>query len=791
MLESGDNGATFMTLNPTGAGGTPAGPALVFPGVFPDKEMIATGLDPVSGQQALYATFRGASNNALYVGGWTEDASSHELTYASFVSPGIFAEGFFPQPVVGPNGQLFISYDTGLSIDFVRAIDGLWGTAPLSSPMVVWPDSEQELVYRSRVPADPNRGIFTGPVIGIDPSHDGTLYIAFVQETSTSFPSNPDTRIEVTSCSDPEFSNPVWTQPVIIDPAVGTTTQFLPSLSVDPISSSVNVLYYSTEGTGDSSLQTVEPRLAVSIDGGVTWTNSVFGLDGSGQPITSNMQNYDTATGSQYDYLEYIGLSVYDGTVLGAWASTVGTSGVSAYFATGSFVGSGGNNVLAVSGSDNVTVSLDPSNTDYLKVTDTSVSPATVEFDGLASSMNEITINENVPNSVALTVDGSNGNPIPTGGLDFPGGAGATLKVIGLPYGALGPGTTSYAWALPASFVLGGQALPSPDARTIDYGYVQSLEFDGGAGDTTFTVDAATGFPFPASGAISFVGGAGTNGLDILGNSTSDNVMSVDASTFTLNGAVIAYANVQRMGVTGGTGNDTLTLASALPFTPQFAGGLGSDTLNIEAGTFAPPGDVGFGSASLTVNDNASVVFSATQNLAALNIGAGASAILTATATPDTESLNLGSLTIGPVGGSPTGWLDLGNNMMRIAYGASDPIAAIRAYLVSGYNSAGALWTGDGIQSSSAAANPSAYAVGYADSADGVVTGLPANTILVMYTRNGDATLNGTVNFSDLVDLSQHYNDTGASWDQGDFNYNGTVDFPDLVALSQNYGQGV
>jgi hypothetical protein len=54
----------------------------------------------------------------------------------------------------------------------------------------------------------------------------------------------------------------------------------------------------------------------------------------------------------------------------------------------------------------------------------------------------------------------------------------------------------------------------------------------------------------------------------------------------------------------------------------------------------------------------------------------------------------------------------------------------------------------------------------------------------------GDANLDGTVNFNDLVALAQHYSQsTGQTWSTGDFNGSGGVDFNDLVVLAQNYNQ--
>lgn len=62
-----------------------------------------------------------------------------------------------------------------------------------------------------------------------------------------------------------------------------------------------------------------------------------------------------------------------------------------------------------------------------------------------------------------------------------------------------------------------------------------------------------------------------------------------------------------------------------------------------------------------------------------------------------------------------------------------------------------------------------------------------ANDVLVRYTINGDANLDGAVGFADLVAVNQHYGQSGKIWRDGDFNFDGSVGFPDLVAVNQNY----
>jgi hypothetical protein len=142
--------------------------------------------------------------------------------------------------------------------------------------------------------------------------------------------------------------------------------------------------------------------------------------------------------------------------------------------------------------------------------------------------------------------------------------------------------------------------------------------------------------------------------------------------------------------------------------------------------------------------------------------------------------------------------LDLADTALIVDYTGSSPLSMLRTKIIQGYN--GGTWTGNGITSSSAAANPAKYALGYAEASDALgLSGAntadfqgqtaDATSALVRLTVYGDANLDGVVNFIDLVKLAQNYNGPGEkSWGQGDFNFDGTVDFVDLVKLAQNYG---
>jgi autotransporter-associated beta strand protein len=137
--------------------------------------------------------------------------------------------------------------------------------------------------------------------------------------------------------------------------------------------------------------------------------------------------------------------------------------------------------------------------------------------------------------------------------------------------------------------------------------------------------------------------------------------------------------------------------------------------------------------------------------------------------------------------------IDLTTRGMILDYpSGNDQFVLVRTLIVSGLGTG--TWNGKGIFSSSAAADPST-GVGYAQASDilgaggGAFLGQTADgtSILARYTLLGDATLDGTVDFNDLVHLAQNYNGAGKFWLDGDFTYDGAVNFNDLVKLAQNY----
>jgi hypothetical protein len=185
----------------------------------------------------------------------------------------------------------------------------------------------------------------------------------------------------------------------------------------------------------------------------------------------------------------------------------------------------------------------------------------------------------------------------------------------------------------------------------------------------------------------------------------------------------------------------------------------------------------------ITVQSAASIAFDQTTHAHMLSVAATGNASIASTS--GNTVLTLDSL-------SNSGTLNIANNELVINYGGpggsgSDPVVSIRSQLTTGYN--GGAWNGPGIDSTSAAAH-AGYALGYADAADpGNPAGIASGTLEVLYTLQGDADLNRTVNGIDFGILAANFNKTVTAWDQGDFDYNNIVNGIDFTALAANFNK--
>ena len=224
-------------------------------------------------------------------------------------------------------------------------------------------------------------------------------------------------------------------------------------------------------------------------------------------------------------------------------------------------------------------------------------------------------------------------------------------------------------------------------------------------------------------------------------------------------------------------------------------------TLAVDGGTVNLNSDAGTSSlCNLTVNvDNAArAAFGSTQHLAALNLASGQSQLTPGGA----KVLVTHGLDIDPAAAR----LDLTDNAMIVRYTGGTPgvpspeLQNVKRWLASGC--AGRTWTGNGIVSSAAVADPISLGVGYAQNdmlfaPYDAFAGEPVDlsTILVKFTYLGDVNLDGCVDDNDVTFFNLFY-DGGAVdthyWNEGDiFGYDGRVDDNDVTILNLTYGLGV
>jgi uncharacterized protein YjbI with pentapeptide repeats len=151
----------------------------------------------------------------------------------------------------------------------------------------------------------------------------------------------------------------------------------------------------------------------------------------------------------------------------------------------------------------------------------------------------------------------------------------------------------------------------------------------------------------------------------------------------------------------------------------------------------------------------------------------------------------------------PTATMDVTDNAMIVNYSGDSPAANVRDRIITGRGGIGPLgrWTGTGITSSTAAAAnqlvPDSRSIGYAENATlplgpyGTFRGAAVDdmSILIAFTRTGDANLDGLVNNDDVTIVGANYAPGFARprWDLGDFDYNGFVDNDDVTLLGVYY----
>jgi hypothetical protein len=146
---------------------------------------------------------------------------------------------------------------------------------------------------------------------------------------------------------------------------------------------------------------------------------------------------------------------------------------------------------------------------------------------------------------------------------------------------------------------------------------------------------------------------------------------------------------------------------------------------------------------------------------------------------------------------SNAGTIDLGGRLIVQAAAGKGPdvLADLVAQVKSGRNSPDGLWKGTGI-TSSAARDGQYTGVGAILNDDGsgkaicdTFAGVPvnANSVLLKYTWDGDANIDGVVNADDYFRIDSGYISQESGWYNGDFNYDGVINADDYFLIDSAY----
>lgn len=351
-----------------------------------------------------------------------------------------------------------------------------------------------------------------------------------------------------------------------------------------------------------------------------------------------------------------------------------------------------------------------------------------------------------------------------TGGWSWGGGQGAALS-----WGTNTISSIDTDTQLGTSGALGGDFLQynftnqNPSSPTYNPNECIVTPFDSGGG-----VFVNVGGQYQLAGVNSLVDGA----VDSNGN-------SVSASLYNTNGYYdLSAVNGDPVLINNATPVSENSYATRISSKLNFVG-LVDGTIPASAAAQYPINNDGL----LAVDAN--MTLGAVTGKGSLQVGS-TSATVKLQIAPGSGTSDVSGLTI-----SGNSTLDITNNRIIIENGDNSMEETwLLKCLAKGYN--GGLWNGPGIDSSTAAADPSLYGVGFADASDANVTGLTSGQVEIAFTLNGDCTLDGKVNGTDFAILASYFNQAAPQgWEDGDFTYSGHVNGTDFNLLVPNLDTGL
>jgi hypothetical protein len=395
------------------------------------------------------------------------------------------------------------------------------------------------------------------------------------------------------------------------------------------------------------------------------------------------------------------------------------------------------------------------------------------------------------------------------------------FTMLGLPAGNF----RSDSYTVTSTSIARTAAPGGPAFGGISFGTVENVTLDASHGANSITVSATD-----VGVTTNIIGESGNDQITV-GTGSFDTLLGpvyVDGSsgndTVTLNDSAFAYADTYTIdtpsaGLTQVTrpvfgfagvssrscdvtlraqdGNNAITVNNTYsPVTVEALGG--DDRVFVNQTRSAAPVHVISGAGDhddVTAGDtsgsgvNAEVIFDQPERLGTLSIALGGKVSVPG---------NTSFLYMHRVNNDAGGTLDLYKNDAMIDPEIADPFVLARTTNQVIHGRDGGSWTGYGLTSSAAALNAGSShrtALALVGGSDYLALGVGATfhgrtvnpgAVVIKYTYEGDANLDGAVNVADLGILATNWQRPGG-WSRGDFNYDGTINVADLGMLSTNW----
>src|SRR5579871_65570 len=280
---------------------------------FDDKEILATGRDPVNpSQQDVYVSWvrigqdsNGFPVSTVMIAGSTDGGVTWSKPTQVNQLPHVLNQ--YASPSVGPNGEINLSFydlETG-EIVFATSptfSNGTFNFGPNTTVTFV-----NDNFNKFSIPGQPNRGIGVIPKMVTDTSNGpfrGRIYIAYTDIPDNSTAPNFD--VWVVSSSD---HGQTWSTPTRINDDTGIESQFNVDIAVDPTTGGLTAEW--RDARNDIFNARVNVFTATSSDGGVTFSPNVQ---------VSNHFSIFSNSADPNEFLEYDGIAAYGGKAYYAWS---------------------------------------------------------------------------------------------------------------------------------------------------------------------------------------------------------------------------------------------------------------------------------------------------------------------------------------------------------------------------------------------------------------------------------------------------------------------------------------